>query len=442
MDALLGAEAGFFAAHRATLERIANSAPPVGAHVTTLGARERGAPFECGAIFTHVFVAHEGEHYALPVAPFPETHGTVVELLRTLESRGLRLYAHAAVVRALSAAATCAPVVRAIGATEKRFFATLALALVADDAHAAQMLACVASPWQRTRVALLRAGAHVPRARPAPAKAESAGICAEIGAASPIARIMQGATALQIVALCVVGVAGTDALACVFAAMAVGAAHTIMPATATALARGARAAVAHLPASVRAILVPDNAAIGQTVHGVAMLLAGLGVVPGFVAHVAAGLVPEARSEYAASASILGAAVHLAREYSARDALKEQLVRVTETAGAAAWIRAGFEGADGTHATAMASYMSAVEATVLAQTAAKVLVAKLRAALDANAALRVGALVEPVAVKLLVCALVSGSGVWGDVPFVEGTLLAYIAWYNPVFAEALRFCTPK
>ena len=38
------------------------------------------------------------------------------------------------------------------------------------------------------------------------------------------------------------------------------------------------------------------------------------------------------------------------------------------------------------------------------------------------------------------ALISASGAWrGDVSLPYGTMLAFIAWYNPVLAEALRFC---
>jgi hypothetical protein len=54
-----------------------------------------------------------------------------------------------------------------------------------------------------------------------------------------------------------------------------------------------------------------------------------------------------------------------------------------------------------------------------------------------------AAVHPLLLRLAICALISATrarrGIEGDVTMPYGTMLAFIAWYNPVLAEALRLC---
>jgi hypothetical protein len=199
---------------------------------------------------------------------------------------------------------------------------------------------------------------------------------------------------------------------------------------------------------VREALVPEDLAC--VAHGLTMMLAAAGIVPTALAGVTAGLAAQCEASaapYAASTHILGASMLFAETYAAR--LRAPYA-AAPARDAAEWIRSKafpheFDapvGANPASALAVSRYLDDAERAVRAQFSAR----ELAAALTAGASRAFGpgaALLGPTAVKLAACAIAAASGAWGPrVSLAHGTMLGYIAWYNPVLAESLRFCVPQ
>jgi hypothetical protein len=440
LRALLGDEAAYFEANNETVALVANSAPAVGTPIRLAprSGRRQGdqqeRPFECDMVFEYVFLTDGSEYLGVRAEWFPNHETRPIVLLAALKREGVDLYARAATwITRIARAATCAPVVRAM--KTRAFSARLALAFAADAAHAEQMLACVDSEWQKTRIRLLRAGASLapPVKRAAPGRARS--ITDEIREASPVARLMQGATALQLAALCVAWYSGPETLACVFAATTAGAAVAMAPATAKALGNGFREALSYLPESAQKVLVPPSGDALRLAHAVTSVLVGLELVHPLVERFAAGLAqaeranrperaerPERTSGYHEPGLVLGAALTLARDVHAHAKVAPC---AEDFAAIVAKENAG-----------VARYLESVERVVRAHQKITEFSETIARLVGPGAVF-----VTPIAIKLAACALASLSGAWGpDVSFEKGTALSYIAWYNPVFAEALRFCT--
>ena len=376
-----------------------------------------------------------------------------------------------------------------------RFYALIALAAIADDEHAPVWLGCL-SPWERMRVQIVRSGAVLALPAPKTQRGSRANLASpleqlrrDISAASPLSSILSRAAALQVLVLCAVACYGAEALGCVFAALVVGSKRSLLYATAAAIPR---ALIGSLPVEVRAMLVPKED-VRCAAHGLLSLLAASGLVPspigalGITAVQAALMcrpvpIKLASAEAAEAAKAKGPGgptesigpagptesiksigpaesiksigyaapcrlIAVACQFAATSVLlfrtEIRSVAVPAAAGdpprpdwsRGDWIRHASRdpNVSAPWASAMGAYLENVESALSARLSIETLGTYLPLS-------GLTAAVHPLLLRLAICALISASGAWrGDVSLPYGTMLAFIAWYNPVLAEALRFC---
>lgn len=471
-------------ANAPAMAEVANGIPKQHEPVFALDTRSLGAfrisEGEREAVFSRVYLLCTKTGWrSIPVGAFPrvESADVIASLDASMGLTGLaglsrkvsyrcvpgihRAEARARVLRKLDESPTT------------RFYALIALAAIADDQHAPALLVCL-SPWERMRVQIVRSGAML-AAPAAPAKTQRAKspleqLRRDISAASPLSSILGRAAAMQVLVLCAVACYGTEALGCVFAAIVVGSRRSLLYATAAAIPRALVAyAEQTVPPEVRAMLVPTND-VRCAAHGLLSLLAASGLVPstigtlGITAAQSALVCRPVPIEAAAEQGKLGSIGSIESVGSIGYAAPCRLIAVacqfaatsvqlfrTEIKSVALpainaregphrdwsradWIRNTDRGAseNAEWARAMGVYLENVESALKARLSIETLGAYLPVAGLTTA-------VHPLLLRLAICALISANGAWGDVSLPYGTMLAFLAWYNPVLAEALRLC---
>ena len=343
-----------------------------------------------------------------------------------------------------------------------RFYALIALAAIADAEHAPAWLECL-SPWERMRVQIVRSGATLaappaPTTRASPGRSPLEQLRRDISEASPLSSILSRAAALQVLVLCAVACYGVEALGCVFAALVVGSKRSLLYATAAAIPR---AVIGALPVEVRAMLVPTDD-VRCAAHGLLSLLAASGLVPSPIGTLGITAVQSALMcrpvpirdrvqlgsiesiGYAAPCRLIAVACQFAAtslQLFHTEIKSVALPAITGGATRADGIRRGaanlgMGGIEDEWARAMSVYLENVESALKARLSIETLGKYLP--LEG-----ITAAVHPLLLRLAICALISATDAWrgvvGDVSLPYGTMLAFIAWYNPVLAEALRLC---
>jgi len=475
-------------ANARAMAEVANGIPKQHEPVFALDTRSLGAfrisEGESEAVFSRVYLLCTKTGWrSIPVGAFPrvESADVIASLDASMGLTGLaglsrkvsyrcvpgihRAQARARVLRKLDESPTT------------RLYALIALAAIADDQNAPALLACL-SPWERMRVQIVRSGAML-AAPAAPAKTQRAKspleqLRRDISAASPLSSILARAAAMQVLVLCAVACYGTEALGCVFAAIVVGSRRSLLYATAAAIPRALVAyAEQTLPPEVRAMLVPTND-VRCAAHGLLSLLAASGLVPSTIGSLGitaaqsalmcrpvpiepaaeqGKLGPIESAESTESVGSIGYAapcrlIAVACQFAAtsvqlfRTEIKSVALPAIDAGAAgphrdwsrADWIRNTDRGASANAewASAMGVYLENVESALKARLSIETLGAYLPVAGLTTA-------VHPLLLRLAICALISANGAWGDVSLPYGTMLAFLAWYNPVLAEALRLC---
>jgi len=402
---------------------------------------------------------------SIPVGAFPrEPSGNVIAMLDTsmgLEglARGPRKVQFQCVPGIYRAEARALVLRKLDESPTTRFYALIALAAIADAEHAPAWLECL-SPWERMRVQIVRSGATLtappaPTTRASPGRGPLEQLRREISEASPLSSILSRAAALQVLVLCAVACYGVEALGCVFAALVVGSKRSLLYATAAAIPR---AVIGALPVEVRAMLVPTDD-VRCAAHGLLSLLAASGLVPSPIGTLGITAVQSALMcrpapisgmaqlgsiesiGYAAPCRLIAVACQFAAtslQLFRTEIKSVTLPAITVGATRADGIRRGAanEGIEDEWASAMSVYLENVESALKARLSIETLGKYLP--LEG-----ITAAVHPLLLRLAICALISATDAWrgvvGDVSLPYGTMLAFIAWYNPVLAEALRLC---
>ena len=424
-----------------TLAEVARNLPPPGANV-----RHEGGAARLDAVFEGVYV--RGDPWvALPAARIARIPGGYPEgVLGRIDSElGSKLASAVTEIPVLllyvDAERRARALVGLFTHKDQYYHGALALAVCADDASS--VLAGV-SVWNRTRVALVRAGHGLPAPTtegPNPEKPEISlrkALSDAVASASPLASVTRSAVAAQVLVLCAVACFGQRGLRCVLAALVSGMRAHVPSAVAEALGKvAATFADRFLPHDVRAMLVPsaDVACAAASLTG---LLAAAGLVPPVVA-VAARAATECRPApgalpYDAPCQLIAAAC---------DASAMLVSSVPEAAtlpasgDLAEWSK--WHAGDGPMPAtgnaeewgkAIVAHLARTEAMFIKRDLMKKLLNKMPG------------LPEPMhatLAKLAVCALVAASGAWPNASLARGTMLSYLAWHNPALAAALHLC---
>ena len=422
-----------------TLAEVARNLPPQGANV-----RHEGGAARLDAVFEVVYV--RGDPWvALPAARIARIPGGYPEgvLGRIDRELGSRLASAVTEVSVLllyvDAERRARALVGLFTNTDQYYHGALALAVCADDASS--VLAGV-SVWNRTRVALVRAGHGLPAPEGAnPKKPEISlrkALSDAVASASPLASVTRSAVAAQVLVLCAVACFGQRGLRCVLAALVSGMRAHVPSAVAEALGKvAATFADRFLPHDVRAMLVPsaDVACAAASLTG---LLAAAGLVPSVVA-IAARAATECRPApgalpYDAPCQLIAAAC---------DATAMLVSSVPEapslplSGDLTEWSK--WHAGDGPMpATGNAEEWGRTIVAHLARTEAMFTKRDLIQQV-LNKMPDLPKPMHPTLAKLVVCALVAASGAWPNTSLARGTMLSYLAWHNPALAAALHLC---
>ena len=423
-----------------TLAEVARNLPPQGANV-----RHEGGAARLDAVFEVVYV--RGDPWvALPAAriariPGGYPEGVLGRIDSALGSRLASAVTEASVLMLyVDAERRARALVGLFTNIDQYYHGALALAVCADDASS--VLAGV-SVWNRTRVALVRAGHGLPAPEgPNPKKPEISlrkALSDAVASASPLASVTRSAVAAQVLVLCAVACFGQRGLRCVLAALVSGMRAHVPSAVAEALGKvAATFADRFLPHDVRAMLVPsaDVACAAASLTG---LLAAAGLVPPVVA-VAARAATECRPApgalpYDAPCQLIAAAC---------DATAMLVSSVPEpptlpvSGDLTEWSK-WHEGDGPMPATGNAEEWGKAIVAHLARTEAMFIKRDLmRQVLDKMPA-DLPTPMHATLAKLVVCALVAASGAWPNTSLARGTMLSYLAWHNPALAAALHLC---
>ena len=423
-----------------TLAEVARNLPPPGANV-----RHEGGAARLDAVFEVVYV--RGDPWvALPAAriariPGGYPEGVLGRIDRELGSRLASAVTEASVlILYVDAERRARALVGLFTNKDQYYHGALALAVCADDASS--VLAGV-SVWNRTRVALVRAGHGLPAPEgPKPKKTEISlrkALSDAVAGASPLASVTRSAVAAQVLVLCAVACFGQRGLRCVLAALVSGMRAHVPSAVAEALGKvAATFADRFLPHDVRAMLVPsaDVACAAASLTG---LLAAAGLVPPVVA-VAARAATECRPApgalpYDAPCQLIAAAC---------DATAMLVSSVPEAAKLPAsgdlseWSK--WHAGDGPMPAtgnaeewgkAIVAHLARTEAMFIKRDLMRQVLKKMPADLPKP--------MHATLAKLVVCALVAASGAWPNTSLARGTMLSYLAWHNPALAAALHLC---
>lgn len=423
----------------ARLAEIANNLPPPGASVRHEGSETLDAVFE-------VVYVRGDPWVALPARIGESASGRTHDVLRRIDeligSRLERTVTEIPTFVLYANAAQRARALRALFTNKGQYYhGALALAVCADEAHTAAILART-SIWNRTRVALVRAGhgiqAPTPRANAKPTLRQA--VADAVASASPLASITRAAVATQVLVLCAVACFGQRGLRCVLAALVSGMRTQIAPAVAQALGKVAETL---LPESVRAMLVPsaDVACAAASLTG---LLAAAGLVPSLVA-VAARAAAEcppatAALPYDAPCRLIAAACDVsALLVQAGDFPAATLPATGDLAEWSRW-HAGdapkpATGDAGEWGRAIGAHLASTERLFQQRDTLRHVLRHVPSLPDA---------MHPTLARLTVCAIVAASGAWGPWngtmhSLARGTMLSYLAWDNPALATALQLC---
>ena len=318
----------------------------------------------------------------------------------------------------------------------------LALAVCADQEHAPAILASV-SAWHRTRVALVRAGMGLEKARAAPRRDATWSevvdrIKRDVAEASPLASITGAAVGTQVLVLCAVACyGGPKGLRCVLAGLAAAMHSRVPDAVARAIGTATTTLAQWLPAEVRAMLAP-TAGVRCAASSMVGLLAAAGLVPTLAAaaaQAAADCPPATMQElpYDAPCRLIAMACDFAAAALRLESLHTDPPKMP--AGSAsewlAWHREKGPAVGG-GAEAITSYLDATEKRFNAQRA----LSRVLGHFDE----RVPSAMHGILARLTVCAIAAACGLWGpSTSLASGTMLTYLAWHNAALGSAVHLC---